>query len=175
MFHGNAGNIGHRVPIAIRLQEGLCCNVLMLEYRGYGSSTGTPDEQGLLIDGQTGLDYIRDRPDLKNTKVVVYGQSLGGAVAIQLVAGNQGEGRIAGLILENTFTSMRKLIPRCVLSQRRCFSCRKVLMVISRSAFPPAKFLTRLCHQIWPSEDALPKIVDIPILFLSGLRDEIIP
>lgn len=154
MFHGNAGNIGHRVPIAIKLQDCLECNVLMLEYRGYGSSTGTPNEQGLLIDAQTGLDYIRDRQDLKRTKVVVYGQSLGGALAIQLVAGNQGEGRIAGMILENTFTSMQKLIP---------------------SAFPPAKYLTRLCHQIWPSEDVLPKITDVPVLFLSGLKDEIVP
>lgn len=112
MFHGNAGNIGHRVPIAIKLQEDLGCNVLMLEYRGYGFSTGTPDEQGLLIDAQTGLDYIRQRADLKDTQIIVYGQSLGGAVSVQLVASNQQAGRIAGLILENTFTSMRKMIPR---------------------------------------------------------------
>lgn len=112
MFHGNAGNIGHRVPIALRLEEDLACNVLMLEYRGYGSSTGSPDERGLLIDAQAGLDYIRARKDLKQTKIVVYGQSIGGALAIQLVAGNQGDGRVAGLIVENTFTSMRKLIPR---------------------------------------------------------------
>jgi hypothetical protein len=114
MFHGNAGNIGHRVPIAIKLQEDLGCNVFMLEYRGYGFSTGTPDEHGLLVDGQTALDYIRKRADLKDTEIVVYGQSLGGAVSVQLVANNQMEDRIAGLILENTFTSMRKMIPRQV-------------------------------------------------------------
>ena len=84
----------------------------MLEYRGYGTSTGNPDEKGLLIDGQTGLKYIRDREDLRDTQIIVYGQSLGGALAIQLVASNHANGRIAGLILENTFTSMRKLIPR---------------------------------------------------------------
>lgn len=43
------------------------------------------------------------------------------------------------------------------------------------SAFPPAKFLAPLCHQIWPSEDLLPQIQNIPILFLSGLKDEIVP
>ena len=113
MFHGNAGNIGHRVPIAIKLQEDLGCNVLMLEYRGYGLSTGTPDEHGLMLDAQTGLDYIRNRADIRDSMIVIYGQSLGGAVSIQLVAKNQdkGKGKIAGLILENTFTSMRKLIP----------------------------------------------------------------
>ena len=112
MFHGNAGNIGHRVPIAIKLQEDLGCYIFMLEYRGYGYSTGTPNEQGLMVDAQRALEYIRECPELKDTKVVVYGQSLGGAVGIQLVARNQDDGLIAGLILENTFTSMRKMIPR---------------------------------------------------------------
>lgn len=112
MFHGNAGNIGHRVPIAKVLQEYLGCHVMMLEYRGYGLSTGVPDENGLKIDAQTGLDHLRQRGETANLKVVVYGQSLGGAVAINLVAKNEDKGDIAGLILENTFLSIRKLIPR---------------------------------------------------------------
>ena len=112
IFHGNAGNIGHRIPIAKILEESISCNVLMLEYRGYGLSTGVPDEQGLMIDAQTGLDYIRGRDETRSSKIVVYGQSLGGAVSIQLVAKNLEAGDIVGLILENTFTSIRKLIPR---------------------------------------------------------------
>ncbi|KAL1871529.1 bem46 protein, variant [Paecilomyces lecythidis] len=154
MFHGNAGNIGHRVPIAQVLVEVLGCTVLMLEYRGYGLSTGVPDETGLNIDAQTGLDYIRQRAETSGSKIVIYGQSIGGAVSINLVAKNQDNGDIAGLILENTFLSIRKLIP---------------------SVFPPAKYLARLCHQYWASEDVLPKITDVPILFLSGLKDEIVP
>ena len=112
MFHGNAGNIGHRVPIARVVEENIGCTVLMLEYRGYGLSTGTPDEKGIMIDAQTALDYIRQRKDLKGGKIVVYGQSLGGAVSIALVAKNQEANDIVGLILENTFTSIKKLIPR---------------------------------------------------------------
>ncbi|KAJ5092033.1 hypothetical protein NUU61_006903 [Penicillium alfredii] len=154
MFHGNAGNIGHRVPIAKALQDTLRCNVLLLEYRGYGLSTGVPDETGLKIDAQTGLDYIRQRPETKDTTVVVYGQSLGGAVAINLVAANQDSGDIGGLILENTFLSIRKLIP---------------------SVFPPARYVARLCHQYWASEDVLPRVTEVPILFLSGLKDELVP
>jgi fermentation-respiration switch protein FrsA (DUF1100 family) len=155
LFHGNAGNIGHRLPIGKVLADSLGCSVLMLEYRGYGKSTGTPDEDGLTIDAQTGLDYIRQRSDLMGSKLVIYGQSLGGAVAIKLVAANQQQGDIAGVILENTFVSIRKLIP---------------------VAFPPAKYLARLCHQYWASEDTLPKITaKIPMLFLSGLKDEIVP
>ena len=151
-FHGNAGNIGHRLPIGKVLQESLLCNVLMLEYRGYGHSTGTPDENGLMIDAQTGLDWVRK--NAKDTKVVVYGQSLGGAVSIRLVKENSAQGDIAALMLENTFTSIRKMIP---------------------AAFPPARYLARLCHQYWPSEEIIPQITNIPILFLSGLKDEIVP
>ncbi|KAF2034660.1 BEM46 family protein-like protein [Setomelanomma holmii] len=154
MFHGNAGNIGYRLPIAKILEKDLRCNVLMLQYRGYGLSSGSPNEKGLMIDAQTGLDYIRQRHDLRNTRIVIYGQSIGGAVAVALAARNQKQGDITGIVLENTFTSLKKLIP---------------------SAFPPAKYLAPLCHQIWPTEATMPQITELPILFLSGLKDEIIP
>ena len=170
MFHGNAGNIGHRVPIAKVLEENVGCNVLMLEYRGYGMSTGTPNEEGIMIDAQTALDYIRNRKDIKGTGIVIYGQSLGGAVAVQLVAKNQEAGDVIGLILENTFTSIRKLIPRLVL----CVISLLQLFTVC-SAFPPAKYIAWLCHQYWPSEDILPQITDVPILFISGLKDEVVP
>ncbi|KAK1636917.1 Alpha/Beta hydrolase protein [Colletotrichum phormii] len=154
MFHGNAGNIGHRLPIARMLINFIGCNVFMLEYRGYGLSTGEPDESGLFLDAQTALDYLRSRAETSNHKLIVYGQSLGGAVSIKLVSKNQKDGDIAGLILENTFLSMRKLIP---------------------SVLPPAKYLTLLCHQVWPSESIISSITSVPILFLSGLQDEIVP
>jgi fermentation-respiration switch protein FrsA (DUF1100 family) len=111
MFHGNAGNIGHRIPIARMFMQRMGCSVLMLEYRGYGLSTGSPDEVGLMIDAQTGFDYLRQRPDTRDNDIVLYGQSLGGAVAIQLAAKNQKDKKLIGLVLENTFLSMRKLIP----------------------------------------------------------------
>ncbi|GAB7358253.1 hypothetical protein MBLNU230_g0404t1 [Neophaeotheca triangularis] len=153
-FHGNAGNIGHRLPIARMLTNELHCKVLMLEYRGYGLSTGDPSEKGLSIDAQTGLDYIRSREDLKNDGIVVYGQSLGGAVAIDLLSKNQDAKDIRGLVLENTFLSIPKMIP---------------------SVMPVAKYLTPLCHEYWRSEEMLPKITGVPVLFLSGLKDEIVP
>ncbi|ROT36891.1 alpha/beta-hydrolase [Sodiomyces alkalinus F11] len=153
MFHGNAGNIGHRLPIARMIINFIGCNVFMLEYRGYGLSTGEPDESGLYLDAQTALDYLRNRAETSNHKLVVYGQSLGGAVGIKLVAKNQKNGDIAGLVLENTFLSMRKLIP---------------------SVIPPARYFTLLCHQVWPSESLISSI-SVPTLFLSGLQDEIVP
>lgn len=153
MFHGNAGNIGHRLPIARMLINFIGCNVFMLEYRGYGLSTGEPDESGLCLDAQTALDYLRNRAETSNHKLVVYGQSLGGAVSIKLVSKNQKAGDIAGLILENTFLSMRKLIP---------------------SVLPPARYFALFCHQVWASDSLIPNI-HIPTLFISGLQDEIVP
>lgn len=152
MFHGNAGNIGHRVPIAKILAENASCNVFMAEYRGYGLSTGVPNEKGLTIDAQAAFDYIRQHKEMRDAKILVYGQSLGGAVAVQLVAKNQND--VIGLILENTFTSIKDMIP---------------------NAFPPAKFLVGFCHEYWPSADTLPQITEVPVLFLSGLKDEIVP
>ncbi|OCT46813.1 Protein bem46 [Cladophialophora carrionii] len=156
MFHGNAGNVGHRLPIGKVLSESLGCHVFMVEYRGYGSSTGSPSEDGLSIDGQTALDYVRNHEELRKTHIVLYGQSLGGALAVKLLQTNYQVGDIAAVILENTFLSIRKLIP---------------------SVMPPAKYLAYLCHQRWDSEQSISKVgdKDIPVLFLSGLRDEIVP
>ena len=155
-FHGNAGNVGHRLPIGKVLSESLGCHVFMVEYRGYGLSTGSPSEDGLTIDGQTALDYVRNHDELRETKIVVYGQSLGGAVTVKLVEANQNIGDIKGVILENTFTSIRKLIP---------------------TVMPPAKYIASWCHQRWTSDETIAKMThkDIPILFLSGLKDEIVP
>lgn len=155
-FHGNAGNVGHRLPIGKVLSESLGCHVFMVEYRGYGMSTGAPSEDGLSIDGQTALDFVRNHEELRKTHIVLYGQSLGGALAIKLLQTNSQVGDIAAVILDNTFLSIRKLIP---------------------TVMPPARFLVYLCHQRWESEQTLAKVGDqsIPILFLSGLRDEIVP
>ncbi|EHY52184.1 bem46 protein, variant [Exophiala dermatitidis] len=156
MFHGNAGNVGHRLPIGKVLSESVGCHVFMVEYRGYGLSTGSPDENGLTVDGQTALDFVRSHEELRKTHIVLYGQSLGGAVAVKLLQANEQAGDIAGVILENTFLSIRKLIP---------------------SVMPPAKYIAALCHQQWNSEETMAKISDkdMPILFLSGRQDEIVP
>jgi fermentation-respiration switch protein FrsA (DUF1100 family) len=69
MFHGNAGNIGHRIPIARMFVQRMGCSVFMLEYRGYGLSTGSPDEAGLMIDAQTGYDYIRRRAETRDNDI----------------------------------------------------------------------------------------------------------
>ncbi|KAJ1967078.1 bem46 protein, variant [Dispira parvispora] len=151
-FHANAGNMGHRLPIAKVLYERLKCNVLMLSYRGYGISEGQANEKGIRLDASTALHFVRDHPLLSKTKLVAYGQSIGGAVAIDLVA--REESQFSGLIVENTFLSLRKMIP---------------------SVLPWLRYMTAFCHQIWDSEAAIASIENTPILFLSGCKDDLIP
>jgi fermentation-respiration switch protein FrsA (DUF1100 family) len=157
MFHGNAGNFGHRIPLARMFFNHMRCNVLMVCYRGYGLSKGSPSERGLQKDAQAGLDYLRTHPVLKRSPIILYGQSIGGAVAIDLASKNQetANAPIRALILENTFTSLPALVPH-------------IMPPLGRFAF--------LCHQKWDSASKLPSIAsETPILMLSGVKDEIVP
>ncbi|KAJ1035690.1 hypothetical protein NDA18_000467 [Ustilago nuda] len=152
-LHANAGNMGHRLPLAAVFFKRFGCNVVMLSYRGYGFSTGSPNERGIKIDTQTTLDFIRAHPSLSGTVLVAYGQSIGGAVAIDLAARNPAS--VQALILENTFLSIPELIPHLL---------------------PPVRPFTFLCREYWCSGLSITKITqNAPILFLSGRQDELVP
>ncbi|KDQ11568.1 hypothetical protein BOTBODRAFT_35235 [Botryobasidium botryosum FD-172 SS1] len=153
LFHGNAGNIGNHIPFARVFFVNMRCNVLLMSYRGYANSEGTPSEKGLRIDAQTTLDFVMSDPILKDTRVVLHGQSLGGAVAIDLASRNPDA--VHGLILENTFLSIPALIP---------------------TVMPILSSFTRFCNQKWNSAEAITLIPPTtPMLFLSGLQDEVVP
>ncbi|KAI3487836.1 hypothetical protein L1887_48211 [Cichorium endivia] len=152
-LHANAGNMGHRLPLAAVFFKRFGCNVVMLSYRGYGFSTGSPNERGIKIDTQTTLDYIRSHPALSSTLLVAYGQSIGGAVAIDLAARNPAS--VHALILENTFLSIPELIPHVL---------------------PPVRPFAFLCREYWNSAEAICKVAaKVPVLFLSGRQDELVP
>lgn len=76
-LHGNAGNIGHRLLNVVGLYQSLHCNIVMLEYRGYGLSQGTPSEEGLYMDARAALDYIASRKDFNHKEIIIFGRSLG--------------------------------------------------------------------------------------------------
>ncbi len=94
-LHGNAGNL-ERCGEKIRpfLDAGL--GVLALDYRGYGMSHGKPTEQGIYADARAALDFLTDKP------VILYGESLGSGVAVQMAI----ERPVAAIILEAPFTSI---------------------------------------------------------------------
>ncbi|KAI9293515.1 alpha/beta-hydrolase [Neoconidiobolus thromboides FSU 785] len=151
-FHANAGNLGHRLPIASRLHTMLNCNILMVSYRGYGKSEGEPEEEGIKLDSQAALDYILNNDRLKDNKIIVYGQSIGGAVAIALAEKNKR--RIDGIIIENTFLSLSKLV--------------ETLVPIGGS------IVSYLLNQTWDSESSIINLKHLPILFLVGEKDQLI-
>ena len=76
-FHGNAGNIGHRLPNIKGLFKHLQANLLIVEYRGYGLSEGNPSESGLYKDAQAALNYLLNRQDIDHRRILVFGRSLG--------------------------------------------------------------------------------------------------
>lgn len=105
-LHGNAGNMGHRLHNASGIFHTLQCNILMVEYRGYGLSTGAPTEKGIYSDARAAIDYLYTRHDLDLNQIVLFGRSLGGAVAIDVAADPEYNQKLMCVILENTFTSI---------------------------------------------------------------------
>lgn len=100
-LHGNAGRLSHRLHTLSVLHH-LGHAVLALDYRGYGTSTGAPSERGLELDALTAWNWLTGAGGRAPGDIVVYGRSLGGAVAAQLAASVHP----AGLVLESTFTRL---------------------------------------------------------------------
>ena len=99
-FHGNAGNIYHRLPDLQQLSEfGL--NVLGVSYRGYGKSPGSPSEKGLYTDGKGALKYAKENLGFQNDKIYIFGRSIGTTVAINTTV----DQNIKGLILVSPLTT----------------------------------------------------------------------
>lgn len=109
-FHGNAGNISHRIE-SIWLFHNLGLNVFIIDYRGYGRSDGRPTERGTYTDAEAAWRYLTETKGVKPEDIIIFGRSLGGAVAVELATHHMP----ATLIIESTFTSgpamARKLFP----------------------------------------------------------------
>ena len=101
LCHGNAGNVGHRVELLERLNR-LGVDTLIFDYRGYGESTGQPSETGLQLDARAAWTHLTDERGVQPGRIIVFGRSLGGAVAADLAA----EVEPAGLILDSAFTTL---------------------------------------------------------------------
>lgn len=146
-FHGNAGNISHRgESLAIFHRLGL--NVLIVDYRGYGKSEGSPSEEGLHADAQAAWRFLREEKGVEEKDIVIFGRSLGGAVAARLAA----EVKPAALILESSFSSARDVAGEV-------FPLLSKLLIL-RFGFNTAERI---------------KAVKSPLLVLHSPDDEIIP
>jgi uncharacterized protein len=146
LCHGNAGNVGDRVP-HIELLAAAGFDVLAFDYRGYGRSTGRPSERGLYRDARAAHDALLRQPGTEPSRVLYLGESLGGAVALALAL----ELPPAGLILQSAFTSVRDMAR---------VHYRFVPAALVPDAYPSLRLIRGL---------------DSPLLVLHGERDRIVP
>ena len=106
-FHGNAGNISHRIDY-LQMFHRLRYSTLIVDYRGYGKSTGTPSEEGTYRDAEAAWEHLRHARLARPQDIVIAGESLGAAVATWLAAERAGEAPRA-VLLFSTFTSVTDL------------------------------------------------------------------
>ena len=146
-FHGNAGNITHRL-VNIEALKPLDLDIFIFDYRGYGKSEGEPNEEGIYLDSQAAYDWLVKVKRIIPEKIILFGRSLGGICAVEVASKNP----VAGIILESTFPSAGKM-------------ARKLFPVLPLGWAMKSKF------------DAIGKVpnLKIPKLFLHGTRDKIVP
>jgi uncharacterized protein len=146
-LHGNGGNISHRLE-RIEIFRRLGLSAFLIDYRGYGSSGGRPSEQGTYRDARAAWDYLTGTRGLAAVDIIVYGESLGGAVATHLAA----ERTAGAVIVESSFTSLPDL---------------------GAEVYPwlPVRWISRY---VYPSARNLAR-VHSPVLVIHSRRDEIVP
>lgn len=146
-FHGNAGNISHRLD-SIGIFHLLDLNVLIFDYRGYGRSTGKPSEQGTYRDAEAAWGYLTEQRGIPPGEILLFGRSLGGAVATWLATRVEP----AGLIVESSFSSVPDM---------------------GADLYPwlPVRWLARLSYD----SKACIGTVQAPVLVIHSAQDEIIP
>jgi fermentation-respiration switch protein FrsA (DUF1100 family) len=104
IFHGNGGNISHSLHI-LQIINSMNFNTLLVDYRGYGKSNGSPSENGLQQDAFAAWNFLISNRKTRPDQIVIFGHSLGGAVAAFLAS----KVKPAGLIIEGTFTSLPEI------------------------------------------------------------------
>lgn len=156
-FHGNAGNITGHFPHVAWL-PGAGWNLFCFDYRGYGQSKGRPSRSGLIADGHAALDYLRTRRDVDPARLIVFGQSLGGAVGIVVVAQRSD---VAGVAVDGAFSDYQRI---AAWHMRR-----------NPLLFPLAGLLPRLMMSDgYDPIDYVSRISPRPLFIMHGRDDEIV-
>ena len=145
--HGNTGSIGDRVGLYLQLRR-LKVNVFAFDYRGYGRSAGEPNEQGLFQDVRAALDHVHHSRGIPFEKIVLFGHSLGGAVATDGALHRP----VAGLVVQSSFTSVREM---------------------ARVVYPDVPIYL-LARDQFQSIEKVP-LLTLPKLFIHGTEDGTVP
>lgn len=146
-FHGNAGNISHRINY-LEMFKRLGYNTLLFDYRGYGQSSGVPSESGTYLDAQAAWRYLTETRGIAPAQIVLFGESLGGAVAAWLAV----QEKPGLLALASTFTSVPDLAAKLY-------------------PFLPVRWISRFDYD---TRKSLQSVI-CPVFIAHSPQDEIIP
>ncbi len=156
-LHGNAANVSNHLPLVSWLPA-RGYHVLMIDYRGFGRSEGKPSLDGIVDDAAAALSYLRTRPDVDSSRLILFGQSIGGATALRLLARDATGVRLA--IIDSAFASYRGIAREA-------------------TAGGPLSPIAAVTGGLLPGPDKDPisalKSIQIPLIFVHGARDSIIP
>lgn len=147
--HGNAGNMSAHWPLVSWLPE-RNFNVFMFDYRGFGKSKERPSQAGLLDDTQSAINVVRHRSDVNPQRLVLFGQSIGGANMVSALGNGDREG-IRAVILDSTFASYSS---------------------IANQMIPGSGFFM---DDSYNAERFIAEVSPIPVLIIHGKADRVIP
>lgn len=159
-LHGNAENISTHIGSVWWLPN-YGYNVLLIDYRGYGRSEGEPTLPGLQLDMAASLDWVFHRKDIDTHKIVIFGQSLGTAIAITGLVDSPYRSRVRGLIVEGAFTSFRELTRELLDKSWLTWLLQWPLSMLIDDHYRPI--------------DSIKQLDDVPILIIHSHKDEVIP
>lgn len=159
-LHGNAENIStHFANVAWMPAAGF--NVLALDYRGYGASEGSPSLRGVLMDIDAAMRTLLARPDVDPARIIIFGQSLGGALAIHYAAHSPHRGNVRAVVVDSPFSDYR-LIAREKLAD-------------SFLTWAFQWMATAAINNDYSPEASVHSLSPIPLLLIHGDRDAIVP
>lgn len=159
-LHGNAENIStHFHNVAWMPAAGF--NVLALDYRGYGGSQGTPTLAGVQLDIDAAMRALLARRDVDPERIIIFGQSLGGALAIHYAAHSEYRANVRAIIVDSAFADYRRIVRDKAASFFLTWPFQWLLPQAVDNDFSPAA--------------SVAAVAPIPLLFIHGERDSIVP
>ncbi len=159
-LHGNAQNISTHLGSVYWMPE-RGYNVLLLDYRGYGASEGLPTLAGVQQDIDTAMRHLVGRPDIDPRRIVLLGQSLGGALGLHYLAHNRYRDHLRGAVIDSAFTGYQDIAREKLRSSWLTWPLSLTLPLTVSDAYRPLH--------------AAPGVAPIPLLIMHGDRDEVIP
>jgi len=146
--HGNAGNISHRLDNIREIHQRLGIGVFIFDYRGYGRSDGSPTEAGLYLDARAAREALVRNLGVPSERIVYFGRSLGGAVALELALAHPPP----GLILESPFLSVQAMANRTLPGSGFLFKSRFDSLAKIRGLRTPLLILHGDADEVVPYE-----------------------